>query len=106
MIVQQNSDDEAADDLEASNPNSAAAQTVVLVDILKERVGGIATVLQADHEGATIQSSVNEAHYVPLGQQRLHTIELVLRMVQLKKDALYTALGRSAAFANIMVLVK
>lgn len=78
-----------------------------MVDILKEKVGAIATVLQADHEGlATIQSSVNEVHNIPLGQQRLHTIELVLRMVQLKKETLYTGLGRSAVFANIMVLVK
>lgn len=105
MIVQQNSDDEAAED-DASNPTSAAAQTAVLVDILKEKIGTIATILEPEHDGAKIQSSVNEAHYVPLGQQRLYTIELVLRMVQLKKETLYTAMGRSKVFFNIMELVK
>lgn len=104
-IVQQNSDDEAAED-EASNPNSVAAQTQVLVDVLLRKIEKIETILQNDHEGAMIRSSVTDEEFVPLGQQRLYTIELVLRMVQLKKDTLYDALGESKIFANIMALVK
>ena len=53
-----------------------------------------------------IRSSVTDEEFVPLGQQRLYTIELVLRMVQLKKVELYDALGESKIFANIMALVK
>jgi hypothetical protein len=53
-----------------------------------------------------IRSSVTDQEYVPLGQQRLYTIELVLRMVQLKKEALYDGLGASKIFFNIMELVK
>lgn len=53
-----------------------------------------------------IKSSVTGEEYVPLGQQRLHTMELVLRMVQFRKDELYTALGNSQAFPYIMELVK
>lgn len=105
-IVQQNSDDEAADDLEASNPNSVAAQTQVLVDVLLRKMSNIETILKNDFEGPKIRSSVTDQEFVPLGQQRLYTIELVLRMVQLKKDALYEALGSSKIFANIMGLVK
>ena len=105
-IVQQNSDDEAADDLEASNPNSVASQTQVLVDVLLEKITNIETILQNDFDGVKIKSSVTDLEYVPLGQQRLYTIELVLRMVQLKKDALYEAMGASKIFFNIIELVK
>ena len=104
-IVQQNSDDEKEDE-EASNPNSTAAQTTLLVELLKDKIGAIATILQADHELQTIQSSVNEAHNVPLGMQRLYTIELVLKMIQLKSEVLYTTMGRSSIFGNIMALVQ
>lgn len=49
MIVQQNSDDEANDDLEASNPNSTVAQANTLVEILQAKISDIAVILQADH---------------------------------------------------------
>lgn len=62
--------------------------------------------MQNDFEGDKIKSSVTDQDFVPLGQQRLYTIELVLRMVQLKKDALYEAMGASKIFLNIMELVK
>jgi hypothetical protein len=104
-IVQQNSDDEAAED-EATNPNSVTAQTQVLVDVLLRKISNIETILQSNHDGPKIRSSVTDEEFVPLGQQRLHTIELVLRMVQLKKEALYDAMGSSKIFANIMELVK
>jgi len=106
MIVQQNSDDEANEDLEASNPNSIVAQGNTLVEVLQERIGDIAVILQADHEGDKIQNSVTDEQFVPLGQQRLRTVELVHKMVQLRKDALYDSLGESLIFKNIIDLVK
>ena len=66
----------------------------------------MALILGSDHQGETIASSVTGADVVPLGMQRLYTIELVLRMVQLKQEALYTALGQSDVFKNIIQLVK
>lgn len=106
MIVQQNSDDETNEDLEASNPNSIVAQGNVLVEVLKEKIGDIAVILQADHQGDKIQNSVTDEQFVPLGQQRLRTVELVHKMVQLRKDALYDSLGASLIFKNIIDLVK
>jgi len=44
--------------------------------------------------------------FKPLGQQRLRTVELVLKMVQMKKEVLYEPLGRSQIFGNIVNLVK
>jgi hypothetical protein len=66
MIVQQNSDDEKEEE-EASNPNSATAQTNLIVEILQDKVRGIAIILGTDHEGATIASSVTGDDVVPLG---------------------------------------
>lgn len=77
-----------------------------MVDVLLRKIENIEAILQNDHEGPMIRSSVTDEEFVPLGQQRLYTIELVLRMVQLKKEALYDALGESKVFANIMALVK
>jgi hypothetical protein len=44
--------------------------------------------------------------FVPLGQQRLRTVELVHKMVQLRKDVLYDSMGTSLIFKNIIDLVK
>jgi hypothetical protein len=68
MIVQQNSDDEANDDLEASNPNSIVAQANNIVEVLQERIADISTILQADHPGELVQNSVTDEKFVPLGQ--------------------------------------
>ena len=106
MIVQQNSDDEANDDLEASNPNSLVSQANNIVEVLQERITDIETILRADHEGDKVQNSVTDEPFVPLGQQRLRTVELVHKMVQLRKDALYLSLGESLIFKNIIDLVK
>jgi hypothetical protein len=83
-----------------------AAQTQVLVEVLLRKISNIENILKNDYEGAMIRSSVTDLEFVPLGQQRLYTIELVLRMVQLKKDALYEAMGASKIFQFIMELVK
>lgn len=62
--------------------------------------------MQDDHDGDKINSSVTNVEFVPLGQQRLRTVELVLNLVKLKKEVLYQALGRSEIFKNIVSLVK
>lgn len=62
--------------------------------------------MQDDHDGDKINSSVTHVEFVPLGQQRLRTVELVLNLVKLKKEVLYQALGRSVIFKNVVSLVK
>lgn len=104
-VVQQNSDEENGDDLEATNPNSHTAQTNNLVDLLKGKTDEITKVLQSDYDLPKIGTSVCEETYVPLGQQRLYTVELVLKMVQMKKAVLYTKMGETEMFKNIMGLV-
>ena len=104
-VVQQNSDEENGDDLEATNPNSHTAQTNSLVDLLKGKTDEITRVLQSDYDLPKIGTSVCEETYVPLGQQRLYTVELVLKMVQMKKAILYTKMGETEMFKNIMGLV-
>lgn len=59
MIVQQTSDDENNDDLEASNPSSTVSQANVLVEVLAAKIPAIAVVLQSDHEGDKLVSSVD-----------------------------------------------
>lgn len=78
----------------------------MLTEILLKKIDKIEAVLQNDYEGEKIKSSVTDEDYVPLGQQRLYTIELVLRIIQLKKEPIYDALGESKVFLNIMRLVK
>jgi hypothetical protein len=43
---------------------------------------------------------------VPLGQQRLRSVELVLNMIKLKKESIYRSLGESEIFGNVIQLVK
>jgi hypothetical protein len=105
-MVQHNSEDDDKEDTEASNPNSATVQTNILVDILKDKVPVIQEILRGDHPGDKTRLSVCDAEFVPLGPQRLHTVELVSKMVQLKKEPIFTALIASQTFSNIMTLVK
>lgn len=105
-MVQHNSEDEDKEDTEASNPNSATVQTNVLVEILKGKITNIEDVLRADHEGPKTRISVSDTEFVPLGQQRLYTVELVSKMVQLKKEPIFSGLMASNAFGNIIELVK
>ena len=105
-MVQHNSEDDDKEDTEASNPNSATVQTNILVDILKDKVPVIQEILRGDHPGDKTRLSVCDAEFVPLGPQRLHTVELVSKMVQLKKEPIFTALMASQTFSNIMTLVK
>lgn len=86
MIVQQKSDDEEEDP--EANPHSVTNQVNNLVDCLKSRVGSCEEVLRPDHVDNKITGSVCTIEFVPLGQQRLLTVELVYNMIQLKKDVL------------------
>lgn len=109
MIVQQKSDDEDAVDLEEgkeSNPNSVPAQINNLVDILKTKIETIEQILRPDQAGDKIVGSVTSVPFVPLGQQRLLTVELVHNMVQLKKEVLLTPISTSPLLTNIIGLVK
>ena len=106
MIIQQNSDDENNEDLEASNPCSLVAQANVLVEILIEKIPDLEVILQPDHDLTQLQGSIVDRPYTPLGQQRLRSVELVLKMVQMKKEALNKALLNSKVFSNVMELVK
>lgn len=40
-------------------------------------------------------NTVCDTEFVPLGSQRLYTVELVYRMVQMKKEHVYNALAGS-----------
>lgn len=106
IIVRHNSDDETNEDGDAQNPNSVTHQTNMLVDILKEKVDEIATILLVDHPGSLLINSVTDAPFIPLGPQRLHTVDLVLHMLKLKKQVLYQAIIDSKSLYNILELVK
>ena len=107
MTVQPNSDDEK-DDLAdgSSSASSVAAQGQVLADAIARKVSAIEEVLATGHEGELIASSVCEAQYVPLGPQRLHTVELVYKLVCMRKESVYDILKESKVFARILELVK
>lgn len=102
--MQQNSDDETNDDQEST---STIAQANVLVEVLQVKIPEIAVILQNDHDGTKMADSLDhEQQSIPLGQQRLRTVELVLKMVQMRKEAIYEGLGRSKVFGNIVALVR
>lgn len=105
-MVQHNSEDDEKEDTEASNPNSASVQTNILVDILKDKIPAIQEILRADHTGDKTRLSVCDTDFVPLGPQRLNTVELVSKMIQLKKEPIFSGLMQSQIFSNIMTLVK
>jgi len=105
--VQANSDDEKDEEMDPANPNSLTAQAQALVSVLNGKIVALESVLQADlPSGVRVQGSVTDQPFVPLGQQRLRSVELVLKMVQLKKETINDALVASKVFANIIELVK
>jgi len=89
MIVQQNSDDEKDEDLEASNPTSLVSQAKNLVEVLLEKIPLLQEILRSDHPGEEVQSSVTDTKFIPLGQQRLRSVDLILNMVKLKKEEIF-----------------
>jgi len=67
----------------------------------------IITILRSDHEGVKIQGSITDVQYVPLGQQRLLTVELVYKLLQVRHAGIYAAFDKgSSVFKNIIELVK
>jgi len=103
MIVQQNSDDEKEDEQE---PSSIALQAAVISEVLAEIIPDLVQVLKSTTVGDMTTTSVQDGEYVPLGQQRLWTVELVLKMIQLKKDTLNFAIAASDIPKNTIGLVK
>ena len=106
IIVRHNSDDETNEDGDAQNPNSATHQTNLLVDILKEKVDEITKILEVSHPGSPLINSVTDTPFIPLGPQRLHTADLVLHMLKMRKPILYQAIIETKSLYNILELVK
>lgn len=101
MIVQQNSDDE-----EFGENQSRTSQTNLMVDCLLEKISVLEDVLKTGHDGHKTVGSFCDTEFVPLGQQRLRSTELILNMIRLKKDSLIKALCESEIFKNLILLVK
>jgi hypothetical protein len=66
----------------------------------------IEDVLKDDHEDVKITNSVIDVQFVPLGHQRLLTVELVYKMIQLNKEGLSTPIAASGISKKILLLVK
>lgn len=105
VTVQPNSDDEKDDAADGSSA-SVDAQGQVLVEAITARLSKIENILRADQDGERIATSLNKDTYVPLGPQRLHTVELVYKLVCMRKDAMYEALGKSIIFQRVIELIK
>jgi len=106
MIDQQNSDDENAED-EATNPESPAYACNQLVEILAAKLDTISDVLNPEQvPGSKIASSIDDEEFVPLGRQRLITVEAVHKMLKLRKEPISEALMKSQVFKHIIELVK
>ena len=81
MIDQENSDDEKNDAADAA-PNSIASQLSVLIDLLNQKVPIIQEVLDPEQNVSyKIRSSITDEEFVPLGMQKLNTVEVVLKML-------------------------
>lgn len=77
-----------------------------MVDALKGQVANIETVLRSDVAGTPIANSFSTELRVPLGPLRLHTVELILKLVQMRNADLYSFLKDSLVFERIIALVK
>jgi len=106
MIVQQDDEEEKDEELEAQNPNSLVSHSKNLEEVLLKMINNIEDVTQVDFIGEEIVGSVSDKAFVPLGQQRLRTVELVLKMIQLKNDNINEALNNSRIFSNVVNLVQ
>jgi hypothetical protein len=105
-MVQQNASDDEKEEDEGQNPNSVASHAKILEEVLVPLIPEIETIVRHDHEGEATVGSVSETPFVPLGQQRLRTVELVLKMIQLKSEPILTSLTQSLVICNIIHLVK
>lgn len=99
FIIHQASDDEKE---EGSNFNS---QQNIIADTLIKKISNLENNLTPDYEGTKMVNSVNDAPFVPLGQQRLRSVELVLSLIKLRHQGLLTAMCNSEVFTNIIKLV-
>ena len=67
-MVQQNASDDENDADEAKNPNSVAAHSKILEEVLVPLIPHIERIVHHEHDGDTIVGSVSETPFVPLGQ--------------------------------------
>lgn len=88
------------------NANSPRAQIDSLVAIVQARIPNIQDILSLSHDGAKRTLQVSDTEFVPLGQQRLHTVELVSNLVQLQREPIQKALMSSKVFVHIIELTK
>ena len=105
-MVQQNNDDEENEEDQDAGDSSLANQANVLVEVLLGKISNLENILQAAHDGTSVTNSVHGTPFVPLGQQRLRSVELVLKMIQMKKEALNNRIAESQIPSHIMDLVK
>jgi hypothetical protein len=55
-----------------------------LIEALEEKIPHLSSILESTNTGIPHANQVSDVPFVPLGQQRLHTVELVLNIVRLK----------------------
>lgn len=89
-----------------ANANSPRAQIDTLAAIVQARIPNIQDILSLNHDGAKRTLQVSDTEFVPLGQQRLHTVELVSNLVQLQREPIQKALMDSKVFVHIIELTK
>lgn len=98
-LQQVNSDDE-------DSANAPSTHAAALVEAFQGHITNIENVLRSDVAGTPIANSYSTAETVPLGALRLHTVELILKLVQMRNASLYTFLKDSLVFERIINLVK
>jgi hypothetical protein len=77
-----------------------------LVEVLLSKIPNLEEILRTGHDGTTVLSSVTDVPFIPLGQQRLRSVDLIFNIIKMKKESLNNALGESKIFCNLMQLVK
>lgn len=82
------------------------SQIDILVEIVEERIPDIQDILSLTQDGEKRTLQVSDIEIVPLGQHRLHTVELVSNLVQLQSERVQKALVASDVFIRIIELTK
>jgi len=73
-----------------------------MVEVLTLKVPSLDEILKPGQDGKTTVGSFCDTPFVPLGQQRLRTVELVLNMIKLRKESLLEAMGASEIFSHLI----
>lgn len=102
VILLANSDEEDG----SKGENAIRGQVDTLVAVLSAKMPAIVAKLSLDADASKRTLQVSDTQIVPLGQQRLHTVELIANVVLIPRESLHRALIDSAVFARIMDLTK